>query len=192
VAQGSTARDQEEKTELLKTVGMPEELAQSMVSARNDAWKMYLGLPQEQSTFGISDYKPERSKQDKYYYKLNNFLQNYALRNKCSSEQALAMLVRLAKDPTEYNPSHPSGTTPSSRQSVLADGSSGVMGHFILSKGRDKNGYYVSYYDKWNLEGSQEGEDGLIGKPFEIYDRIYYDPKILEKSRSGDTQNVLK
>jgi hypothetical protein len=66
------------------------------------------------------------------------------------------------------------------------------MGHFILSKGRDKNGYYVSYYDKWNLEGSQEGEDGLIGKPFEIYDRIYYDPKILEKSRSGDTQNVLK
>src|SRR5207253_1198579 len=40
---------------------------------RQDAWALYLGMPQEHGTFGISDYKPSRGHDDKYYYKINGF-----------------------------------------------------------------------------------------------------------------------
>ena len=51
--------------------------------------------------------------------------------------------------------------------------------------GNDENGKYISYYDKWDLNpykgqyssANISNIDDLslgIGKPFEIYDRIYY------------------
>lgn len=56
----------------------------------------------------------------------------------------------------------------------------GVMGEFTISLGQDEKGHYISYYDLWNLEKSVEGEKGLLGKSFEIYDRIHYDPNTYE------------
>lgn len=153
-----------------------EALDKDQVDAREDAWRMYLGLPQKNETFGISDFKPEKSSDDRYYYKINNFLQRYAEINGYTEENALFYLLLAAREPG-YKIRMPYGTQPSSKTDP-----SKVMGRFTLTKGQDEKGHYISYYDKWNLEGSIEGEDGLIGKPFEIYDRIYYDPKILEFS----------
>ncbi|MBP6060494.1 MAG: hypothetical protein KA515_00605 [Candidatus Pacebacteria bacterium] len=53
-----------------------------------------------------------------------------------------------------------------------------IMGNFKLSLGKDERGNYISYYDKWDLANNQL--EGIVGKPFEIYDRIYYDPNTFE------------
>jgi len=41
-----------------------------------DAFRMYLGLPQQHDTFGVSDYQPKNS-EDKYYYKINGWMGRY-------------------------------------------------------------------------------------------------------------------
>lgn len=59
----------------------------------------------------------------------------------------------------------------------------GVMGRYTVSKGKDNRGDYLSYYDKWDLHPGgilskkEASEVAGVGKPFEIYGRIYYDPK---------------
>jgi hypothetical protein len=59
--------------------------------------------------------------------------------------------------------------------------SSRGLGHMFISKGKDDKGDYISYYDTFNVDtGNPTKELGeLLGatKPFEIYDRIYLDPK---------------
>lgn len=52
------------------------------------------------------------------------------------------------------------------------------LGKFTIGKGVDNNGEYVSYYDKWDLSPFHIGKKDQslgIGKPIEIYDRIYLD-----------------
>jgi len=62
----------------------------------------------------------------------------------------------------------------------LAGGS--TLGHYTLSKGYDEKRKlpYVSYYDKYDLD-KIPGMDSVIGTPFEIYGRMYYDPKTKER-----------
>ena len=56
-----------------------------------------------------------------------------------------------------------------------------IMWNYKLSVGLDERGYYISYYDIWDLsEIPIEGEESFIGNPFEIYDRIYYDHETFE------------
>jgi len=183
VTEGSDSRYKKRQLDLQRAGKLPSEMTREMVESRKDAWNLYLGLPQEHDTFGVSEYKPENSSQDIYYYKINRFLQNFAQVRHYSEHEALAILIEAAKDPSVYNEAHPMGTPAPPRQTLLMDHGSGVMGHYTISKGVDERGYYISYYDRWDLEGSIEGKEGLIGKPFEIYDRIYYDPKILEESK---------
>ena len=51
------------------------------------------------------------------------------------------------------------------------------MGNYTLSEGQDEKGNYISYYDRWDLDIPGAS---IIGKPFEIYDRIYYNPETFE------------
>lgn len=37
------------------------------INAAQDAYNLFLGIPQQNNSFGISDYKPSNSKDDKYY-----------------------------------------------------------------------------------------------------------------------------
>ncbi len=175
---------------------------------RNDAWCLYLGLPQKYGSFGISDYQPFKSAEDKYYYKINGWLDTFGSlfqeeKGKTKIQQIVEFIKARAqfKDDTEWEQhvkSDPSkkywvgGLVFSSfvdKDTVVAFDTKfdeniatdekevySAMGSFKLSKGVDERGHYISYYDKWNLERSVEGEEGLIGKSFEIYDRIYYDP----------------
>lgn len=56
-----------------------------------------------------------------------------------------------------------------------------AIGHYYLSKGKDDKGEYISYYDVFDQgtgpNGGGVGETLGLTKPFEIYDRIYLDPK---------------
>ena len=53
----------------------------------------------------------------------------------------------------------------------------GSLGNFTISRGNDENGDYLSYYDLWDLNGLSKVtrfvENNDLGKPYEIYDRIY-------------------
>lgn len=131
---------------------------------RDDAWRLYLGLPQRNNTFGISEYSPSVSKErgkTNYYFKINNFLKYH----------------RTGKDiPISYflNEIHKMSGNPTKAVTCEFDD---VMGDYTLSKGEDKKRHYISYYDKWDFKFP---ESLCPGKGFEIYDRIYYDPQTLK------------
>lgn len=50
------------------------------------------------------------------------------------------------------------------------------LGKFSIYEGKDEGGEYLSYYDKWDVNPLAD----MIGKPFELYDRIY-----VEKNAEG-------
>lgn len=159
-------------------------------NSRMDAWRLYLGLPQEHETFGVSNFKPEHSTEDHYYYSLAHFVENvgYMQKHVGKNEPVVKYLLeRIAgsvdwkeksnpKSMAWQNPDALSVKHHGNTSSIAVDIENAVMGNYTLSKGHDEHGEYVSYYDSWDLDGSVEGKEGVIGKPFEIYDRIYYDP----------------
>jgi hypothetical protein len=125
---------------------------------RQDAFNLYMGKPQTNNTFDISEYKPSNSKNENVeYFKIKNY--NYQKR-----------LLDV-----DVNTHIKTG------QNVRRYDAEAIMGTFTVSKGEDDKGKYMSYYDKWDLNplrlknpftGEQIPTD--IGKPFEIYDRVYY------------------
>ena len=172
---------------------------------REDAWRMYLGLPQQHNTFGVSDFKPDHSTQDKYYYRINDWLhKTYRGKNLDGTTQSDAQFIQHLVEITKTEQlkkgetkgawaigginvtRHADTSVIVLRDTFKADKAKttdqdapalGIMGQYKLSSGKDETGAYLSYYDKWNLEGSLlEGESGVMGKAYEIYDRIYFDP----------------
>lgn len=147
--------------------------------AREDAWRLYLGLPQRSSTFGISDYKPSKSEENKYYYRINDIKSSLfgeedpnIIRDKIRS----IINDEAVESNKNYRAFMVQKTPIGSRvKGSLSEGMN-VMGNFVIGKGKDERGTYISYYDKWDLDIPFEKGHGFFGKPFEIYDRIYYDP----------------
>lgn len=68
-----------------------------------DAFRLYLGLPQEHGTFGVSDYQPKGS-EDKYYYKINGWFERYShqLDDGRPGFHALEEIVRTIEDDPAY------------------------------------------------------------------------------------------
>ena len=69
---------------------------------------------------------------------------------------------------------------------------SNAIGRYKLSEGKDDKGHFIQYYDVFD-QGTAGGSltaqfaDFLdsqlnLRKPFEIYDRIYYDPETMERT----------
>lgn len=144
--------------------------------SRMDAWHMYLGMPQQHNTFSISRFQPSRHQEDRYYYKLNNFIDvvrdSRRLAETAAYEYSYNRPIADLLDDLENHSEN--------GRLVYGDVFMGLMGGFTLSQGQDQLGHYISYYDRWDLDGSIEGEKGVVGQPFEIYDRIYYDPETLQ------------
>ena len=184
-------------------VAQPVSTSEEMPSL-DDAWRLYLGLPQKNETFGISNYHPARSQEDKYYFKLNKFWDDfyrggvslswdeyhispetpdnvkYAFSSKSISRNSVESAVRIIKElggekasivvETEY----------------LAIEGGDVMYHFTMALGEDERGSYIAYYDKWDLTSSFSESVAIrgVGKPFEIYDRLYYNPQTFKPLHS--------
>lgn len=144
---------------------------------RYDAWYLYLGLEQENGTFVVSPYKPSTSKNaDIIYYRMPE-KEDFILRN------GLRELTKTGKDKTIIWDNPPRRDAKDSLAKYIPKDYAGLMGRYTVSKGKDEKGSYISYYDKWDLcpggvFGKKEASEMVgVGKPFEIYGRIYYDSK---------------
>ncbi|HRT02581.1 MAG TPA: peptidoglycan-binding domain-containing protein, partial [Candidatus Diapherotrites archaeon] len=137
--------------------------------ARSDAYNLYTGHPQTNNTFNISKYKPSISSDNNItYYSLNNDNIKDRLLNLVSEAEDIKKYIDFIRD----------------KNLPLLDNFSGrenVMGKFFPSIGEDINGKYIAYYDKWDINPlnlhipfTNKEITTDFGKPFEIYDRIYY------------------
>lgn len=123
---------------------------------REDAWALYMGKPQKHNTLGVSKYKPSKASEDNVvYYTINNI----------GNENFEDVLLTRDID------------APYNKDEDYND----VMGNFKLDKGEDEHGKYISYYDIWDLNPfalknpiNKKEITTDIGKPFEIYNRVYY------------------
>lgn len=115
---------------------------------RQDAWHMYLGYPQKNNSFRPSKFQPEKRKDNNSVYYTYDF----------DTWDVFDSIIKArASRPNDKN--------------LLLDPK--LMGKFTIGKGYDKNGKYVSMYDKWDFPFSKYVPNGVLGKPFEIYDRFY-------------------
>lgn len=136
-----------------------------------DGWRMYLGLPQKNNTFGIADYRPSRSTDpNATYYKMNPEFEEQLLDS------------RNYYDTQNYS------------EGIMGTPAR-VLGNFQVQEGRDDEGDYISYYDRYDLDpnipviGKIDGSK-IAGKPFEIYNRIYYDTdnegnRVMRRKQTG-------
>lgn len=118
---------------------------------RADYNNLYFGLPQKYNTKRISKYKPSITKDGapaEYY--TSDLIQ-----------QRLKQLLAF-DDFHTYRSIQP--------------GDISNTGNYTLDSGEDDRGKYYSFYDKWDLSpfGTKGDESMKIGKPIEIYDRLYY------------------
>ena len=132
---------------------------------RQDIWAEYLGIPEEErkalfdsstSILRDSQYSPTVGKEQNIKYK--------AISN--PSEADVRDLIQHAE------------VLPIGKNKVVAGGIGHALGRYTIGHNYDNKGEYVSYYDKWDLNPfSNAGEDLSlgIGKPVNIYDRIYLD-----------------
>jgi hypothetical protein len=117
-----------------------------------DAWAMYLGLDQPFKSIAPSPYTPTRASgvPTQYYT-------SAALRHPYTDPKHLRDVVRKAQAA--------GGTVPQNEFGPA---------NYQASVGQDDVGPYVAIYDIWDLGLPAER---MVGRPFELYDRVYYDPK---------------
>jgi hypothetical protein len=163
--------------------------------AQEDAYALWLGLPQPFGSFDVSPYKPSRSlDKNKTYLRLPSLWPAIAY-------------SRMGADPLAVGLSHGDqwyreGVRKASEMVMDEEGVRNILNYlgdsdkklvsgddlvwselkpgvalanFTIGKGQDDRGHYISYYDIWDL--GVPGAGSRIGRDFEIYDRLYYDPK---------------
>lgn len=175
---------------------IPEREIDPELSASEDAWALYLGLPQKFGTWQVSPYTPSQSKDPSVTY----------LRSPEIWHDLMGWnLLPADHDPTNARPVFsdsdgtvrrileligPSGKTVVSGGNLMDQEGWGPDGEFMtstvpfaladftLSIGSDKRGPYISLYDVWDLDRIPGADN--VGQPFEIYDRLYFDPNTLQ------------
>jgi hypothetical protein len=127
-----------------------------------EAFKFYLGLstPDELKYLKKSKYIPTINAVDKNYYTVDPQLEQDIFN---SYKDKVKLKEILQTDESEIE-------TPISGK----DGA-GLLGRFGVSRGRDKQGDYLSYYDRYDLKDFAQKR--TKGMPYSIYNRIYYPKK---------------
>ena len=187
--------DNEKETDFLNING---EVIPSSYSHK-DLLSLYLGKPQKHNTVSVSKYVPSDSKnKNKEYFSINsNEFNDYILRH---SDEAF-LKEGLMRGGIQYARDKKGNIIPN--RYLISDIGTG-LGQFTIGFGNDDNGKYISYWDKWDLnpyKGKYStanifniGDISMgIGKPFEIYDRIYYkdNPDINKYKEYDDKINEL-
>lgn len=142
---------------------------------REDAWSLYLGISQENDTFEISEHQPNNS--EEYCYKLKDYWKLFIETPVGEGEQSFSELVQSAEKSQKKG-----------KKYRYYDFHTHVMGWFSVELGKDEKGSYVAYDDIWDLAVFPENEKGFFGKPFHIYDRLYYNPETYEPIYESDTK----
>lgn len=153
----------------------------------DDAWRIYLGMEQEHSTFGISDYQPSKSSTDMYYFKSNDYWSRFITSPMNPGAKSMPSIEAIAA--AEILLSAESGLSGKIQFIKKYGGldqktalSNVELANHTVGLGQDEKGSYVYYYDKWDFAGGLANNILVkgVGKPFEIYDRLYYDPMTFE------------
>ncbi len=133
---------------------------------RMDAYRLYMGIPQINNTFTISKYTPAKSKDKNILY--------YSIQDD-NLKSNLLNIINKEGDPIKYR------ELLQKNELSLDNTYSDIMGKFLFDIGSDDNGKYISYYDKRDINVinfknpiTWKEITTDFGKPFEIYDRIYY------------------
>ena len=133
------------------------------VPQREDAWRLYLGKQPVNNTIFTSKYSPYDS--GEVCYSIANFFDSY-LAGGAPAEQIRALHERFKL-----------GTD-------IVYGDFKVMGGYRIGISKDKNGRsFMYYYDVWDLNVPFERDGGFFGKPFTIYDRLYFNADTYEPER---------
>ena len=185
---------------------------------REDAFRLYLGMPQINNSFSVSDYRPGESEDKSMVYLKPTYFQNPEIKQALIDSYFSGGKEDQGKRRLGNERGLPRGEWQGDgTQFPDADNS---LGDFTFDIGEDENGSYISIYDIWDLnpfhskgKGSSVNKTGKAlldmfnktsgkkatsesevseifgaGKPFEIYDRIYFDPetkKIKELKKGG-------
>lgn len=124
------------------------------INASQDAYNLFLGEPQEHNSWTISKYRPSVGKDTGKNY--------FALKD--NSE--------IVNDLFKYNNKDFIDSPETERFVKGSHVGQASLKNFKYSKGKDEKGNYVSYYDVNDYGNPLDA----VGKPFEVYDRVYYDP----------------
>ena len=163
-----------------------------------DLYAYYAGQPLHYNTLEYSQYKPSKAKNpNANYISINDPKFKQEVFDKYNDVFIKKELGKGKLQAQKINDStySVSGYTPATRKQfeeakklgthpVYMKGKeyvSNAIGRYFISKGKDEKGDYISYYDTFD-EGSGPDGGGIgemlkLTKPFEIYDRIYLDPK---------------
>ena len=142
-------------------------------NASQDLWGMYLGFDQKNNTVSKSKFKPTKGAEDEdaIYYSFNDVRDIWAdiIDGKITGTN---IIDDITKDKWQMHDSGAGGFNLASYQ---------------ISRGedREKELPYYSYYDEYDFDiptglGFSMPGETLVGNPFEIYGRIYYNPETME------------
>jgi hypothetical protein len=145
-----------------------DEITDGMGEHDEDMWRFYLGLPMmNENTVVESKYKPSKSKDpDAKYYSLN-VTNEFDGETTYNSYKENILNRVLNKEDSDDNDEYPR---------VMNRILSGLA-NITIDKGEDENGKYISLYDVYDFGKPDEVTGKIerkVGKPYEIYDRIYY------------------
>jgi hypothetical protein len=119
------------------------------------------------------------------YYSFKNIYEEFGKSEREIKDYIVQRMLKR-KSPSALN----SQLAPKGRDMCMH---SSTMGEFTWSINREEN--YISYYDRWDFTGSA-GVIGCImdwlGVPFEIYGRLYYDPKQYAPQQDAQRELALK
>ena len=129
------------------------------INASQDALYIHQGLPQKYNSFVQSKYKPTKeTNKGQSYYSFSPDVEK-----------------EIVNDLFKYENSDFIKSKDKFRQITGSHVAQAALKNFQYSKAKDEKGDYVSYYDVNDYGNILDYVPNA--KPFEIYGRIYYDPK---------------
>lgn len=144
---------------------------------RDDIWATYLNIPKEKRhnitkmILRPSDYRPSKGN----VYKAYKLALSHSEKDDIINEALSPYITRTSRKKTRIVKNDVLGFNQNKVSNILNK----YLGNHTIGRGLDSKGEYVSYYDLWDLNpiDTEAGEDasGGIGKPVNIYDRIYLD-----------------
>jgi len=201
---------------------------------RDDAFRLYLGMPQINNSFSVSDYRPGDSEDKSMVYLKPTYFQNPEIRQTLLDNYFSRYDAGIdEKYGLGFQDKRGIGNERGIRkEEYKGDGTpwpnaDNALGDFTFDMGEDDKGSYISIYDIWDLNPfSSEGKGSSVnragkgilevfnkmsgkeatsdsevselfgaGKPFEVYERIYFDPKtrkLKEMEKGGSTSWMWK
>ena len=136
--------------------------------ADEDAWAFFMGIPQQKNSVSVSKYKPTTTTdKNAEYYTLRNaypYFSEFVIDNASTAFKHDKVRDLLGRKTSELK-SKNSNTITGAYSDFMP------LENVTFSKGKDERGDYYSIYDIYDFSIPFEGK---IGKPYEVYDRVYY------------------